>query len=109
MAEYMEGILNTVEGKTSSKGKPYYLIMSVHIEVAHHGDNGSYIKAQLNNDKGMIWIEATDPKHPEWRTTAFLTDDQAEQIADKLDEYLVAVGRRDNICPQDDGDCLKTK
>ena len=26
MAEYMEGILSTVEGKTSSKGKPYYLI-----------------------------------------------------------------------------------
>ncbi len=69
--------------------------MSLHVEVAHHGDNGSYIKAQLNNDKGVIWIEATDPKHPEWRTTAFLTDDQAEQIHDLTGQHLVAIGRRE--------------
>lgn len=63
-------------------------------EQKWHGNAAAIHADYSGGDAWTVWIRA-GLEGGEQATIFFLIDDQAEQIADKLDEYLVAIGRRE--------------
>lgn len=77
--------------------------MSISTELSIHGrgvTTGATIRAKVIEGSAngafpiIVSIQTYDTVGDKHTTTMFPTDRQAEQIADKLDDYLVAIGRR---------------